>query len=117
MDSFRRTIGFSLASSAVPVVVRAGAGGMGFQQLGAVLVGCDSVSGGTPILTYTALKDGPVALRISDINGKLLSFRNFNSNSGNHTIPLDEALAWKPGMYIISLITGDDIAFSKFIKP
>jgi glucose/arabinose dehydrogenase/PKD repeat protein len=67
-------------------------------------------------VSYTAADSGPVILRISDVNGKLINTIRESVNRGQNIIYLQSMPAWKSGIYLVSVQQGDDVQHGKFIK-
>lgn len=67
-------------------------------------------------LKYNAGESGPVLIRISDVNGRLVQSIQENVNKGQNIIYLQNMPAWKPGMYLLTIQQGSDMQQGKLIK-
>ena len=65
---------------------------------------------------YNALANGPVSIRIADMNGKLVGSLQEMVYRGPNLIYLQTQMSWTPGVYIITLQQGDVIQQAKFVK-
>ncbi len=67
-------------------------------------------------VTYNAIANGLVIIRISDISGRLVSTVHETVNRGKNLIYLQNQPAWKPGMYMVTVQQGNDIQQGKLVK-
>lgn len=67
-------------------------------------------------VSYTALSDGLVIIRITDINGRLINIIHESVNRGQNIIYLQSISAWKPGIYLVSVQQGSAVQHGKLIK-
>jgi hypothetical protein len=67
-------------------------------------------------VTYNAIANGLVIIRISDISGRLVSTVHETVNRGQNLIYLQNQPAWKPGMYLVTVQQGNDIQQGKLVK-
>ncbi|MEI9811092.1 MAG: T9SS type A sorting domain-containing protein [Bacteroidota bacterium] len=52
---------------------------------------------------YNALSKGPVVIRISDINGRIVNTVHETVNKGQNLIYLQNMPTWKPGIYLLTI--------------
>ncbi len=65
---------------------------------------------------YTAKNNGPVTIRITDLNGRTISVIHEKINKGQNIIYLQDIPGWSSGMYMITVQHGNDIQQGKLIK-
>ena len=66
-------------------------------------------------LRYTARQNGPVIIRILDINGREISTIHEKSNKGQNIISVQSMPSWQPGVYMISVQQGKDVQRGKLL--
>jgi len=70
---------------------------------------------GTGTLTFNSGVEGVLGLKIYDVFGRVVLSEDHNASRGTNTVPLKTELFSK-GMYIISLVLGDEQKTLRFIK-
>ncbi|MEO8403153.1 MAG: T9SS type A sorting domain-containing protein, partial [Chitinophagaceae bacterium] len=58
-------------------------------------------------IRYNAANAGIVTIRISDINGRLISTSNRSVGKGQNILTMENMPAWKPGMFVVSVQEGN----------
>ncbi len=76
-----------------------------------------STLGQYPEISYSMSIATDLKLRVTDMNGKLVLDQSVPSLPGTNKIELKDIPALKPGMYFISLYSGDDVVNAKMIMP
>jgi glucose/arabinose dehydrogenase len=66
-------------------------------------------------LRYTAVAKGPVTIRMTDVNGKLVYTVHENVNKGQNVMYLQDMPAWKPGVYMVTVQQGHDKQQAKML--
>jgi glucose/arabinose dehydrogenase len=67
-------------------------------------------------IKYSALANGPVTIRIMDINGKAVRTIRESVNRGQNIIYLQNEPTWRAGVYIVSVQQGSDVQQGKLVK-
>jgi hypothetical protein len=68
-------------------------------------------------VTYKSEKSGSVIVRIKNLGGQQLLFKNMAANTGMNNFQLDEVKNFVPGIYYIDIISGNQIiAAERFVK-
>ncbi|HET6993913.1 MAG TPA: T9SS type A sorting domain-containing protein, partial [Chitinophagaceae bacterium] len=65
---------------------------------------------------YDAKQSGKVTIRITDINGKLISTIHETVNKGQNIIYIQSQPSWMPGTYVITAQQGSDVQKGKLMK-
>ena len=65
-------------------------------------------------INYTLKENNPVQLFLTDLLGKKLELVNCDSNKGDHSFTLD-LKNYSPGIYFISLRSGEEIITRKIV--
>jgi PKD repeat protein len=66
-------------------------------------------------IRYNAVNAGIVTVRISDINGRLISSSNRNVGKGQNILTMENMPGWKPGMFVVSVQEGNVMQQGKLL--
>lgn len=67
-------------------------------------------------VSFNSESNTPVSVRITNMNGQVISERNINTSFGSNTYTFDEASNLKSGIYFVTLMFNNEVSTYKVVK-